>query len=217
MGFPNIDLILRDLFLEQFEAAKADPYTVINDLFEDRNDIDRAEIIEFLLKRTFTKDVKDRGERKRVFILPHFPAVDLPFPQIGIYAGESDGTDRAIGDCSSEPVPVYDGDTLIAWDEVKGFWEVASWNVDVIAATKDEVIWLTQLCRYFICQQLPALTAMGILEIDFSMPDLKIDKGTLQPMEFFVRGLRIRAKAANTWKKRYPVGNYQTGINTALA
>jgi hypothetical protein len=216
MGFPNVDLILRDLFLAQFAAAKLDPQTVVADLFEDRSAAEQAEIAAYLTARLFTGDVRDRGGNRRVFILPHFPAVDLPFPQIGIYSGEVDSNDRVLGDATGETEPVYDGETLIGWDETKGYWELSSWNIDVIAATKDETIWLSRLCQYFICQQLLDLHQQGIIEVGIALTDLRMDKGTLQPMQAFVRGVKVHCRVANTWKKRLPVGTYQTGNNLAL-
>jgi len=217
MGFPNVDLILRDLFLADFQATKTTPEFAVADLFDDRSEEEQAEIVEYLISRRFTGSVQDRGDDRRVFILPHFPVSDLPFPQIGIYSGEVDGLDRLLGDYSgeSEAVKNEDGE-VIGWAQIKGYWEVSSWNIDVVTATKDEAIWLARLCQYFICQSFQPLTEKGILEIDVMMTDLRPEKSTLQPLQYFVRGLKVRAKVANTWKKRLPVSYYETGVNLAL-
>jgi len=217
MGFPNVDLILRDLFLTEFQAVKSDPGFAIADLFEDRGEAEQAEITEYIINRRFTGDVQDRGDERRVFILPHFPTSDLPFPQIGIYSGEVDGLDRVLGDYTGESEEVKNEDgTTIGWAQIKGYWEVSAWNVDVVTSTKDEAVWLSRLCQYFICQNFPEMTVKGILEVDVTMTDMRIEKSTLQPLQYFARGLKVRAKVANTWKKRLPASYYQTGVNLAL-
>ena len=217
MGFPNVDLILKDLFLAEFAAVKAAPDFAVEDLFEDRSAGEQAEIKTLISAKTYTDNTRDRGDGKRVFIIPHFPAADLPFPQIGIYSGTVDENDHLLGDYTEPAQAVLDGQgQTIAWDIVKGYWESSAWNVDVVAATKDEAIWFARFCQYFICQNLADLHQKGIVEVGISMTDLRLDKGTMQPMEYFVRGLKIHCRIANTWKSRQPVSYYETGINTAL-
>jgi len=219
MGFPNVDLILKDLFLREFLAAQMDPQEIISDLFEDRSSEEQLQIGTYLRGKVFVGSNRDRSEDgKRVFILPHFPSAELPFPQIGIYHGESPSTDRFLGDIVGEATAVYadDGETLTGWKQPYGYYEQASFNIDVITATKDEAIWLSRFCQYFICQNIGEIGAKGILEVNISLADIRLEKGALQPLEAFVRGVRITAKLENTWNKTLPVGVYATGDNTAL-
>jgi hypothetical protein len=216
MGFPNVDLILRDLFLAEFAKAKSDPTAVVADLFEDRTAGQQSEIEQFLNSRIFTGDIRNRDTDKRVFILPHFPAADLPFPQIGIYSGDVESNDRSLGDYQGEPEATeINGQTV--WSQLFGYWEMSAWNIDVIAATKEETIWLARFCQYFVCQNFTELGAQGIVEIGISMADLRMEKGSLQPTQAFIRGIKIHAKVANTWSKRLEgSGTYATGDNLSL-
>jgi len=220
MGFPNVDLQLVKIFLAGFAAAKADP-TVIDDLFEDLDDTDRAAIKQYLASLTVTDDVRQRKEHHRyLYLLPHFPLSGYPFPQIGVSLGTEDSAERFISDYTGDPVPVTDQQgTLIGYDQEKGYLGQGHWNIDVVSATKPESIWLSRFCQLFICESQDYLTGLGIQEVSVALGDIKLEaQQTMQPSEIFNRGVRVSAKVANTWKKRLPInGDYQTGINQALA
>ncbi|KAA0888763.1 hypothetical protein [Oryzomonas rubra] len=214
MGFPNIDKMLQKLFVQKVQEAQADPQTLIDDLFDDLDSAEQAEISQYLLRKEFTKDVRDRGSK--VFVTLSFIMTDVPFPQIGITLGQ-ENTDRWIGDAIGESVAVTDttGKT-IAWDVVKGYYAKSSWNVTIAAATKDEVIWLSRLCQHSIMSSMDDLAGAGVAELDVAMADLQL-QADQQPMTVFSRQLRITATTENTWKKRIPASYYATGNNTALA
>jgi hypothetical protein len=219
MGFPNVDLILKDLFLREFLAAQLNPQEIVSDLFEDRSNEEQMQIGTYLRSKSFVGSNRDRSEDgKRVFILPHFPSAELPFPQIGISHGESPSTERFLGDIVGESEPVYasDDETITGWKQPFGYYEQANFNIDVISATKEETIWLSRFCQYFICQNIGEIGAKGILEVNISLADIRLEKGAMQPMEAFVRGVRISAKLENTWTKTLLNGVYATGNNTAL-
>lgn len=218
MGFPNVDLLLKDIFLREFQAAKLNPDLVVGDIFEDRPESEQVEIGDYVRAREFVSSARERGDAKRVFILPHFPSAEIPFPQIGIYHGETSGTDRFLGDIVGDADPVFDQyQNLTGWRQKYGYYEMANWNIDVVASTKEEAIWLSRFCQYFICQSFDDLARIGVLEVSLSLSDLRIDKGAMQPMEAFVRGVRVTAKTENTWIKMLPANiEFRTGNNTAL-
>lgn len=216
MGFPNVDLILRDLFVASFEEAKTRPEEVVADLFSDRSEAEQMDIVAYLVGRQYVGSVKDRDTGKRVYILPHFPSSELPFPQVGISHGDVDSTDRFVGDYTGTAVPIPATGTPTHWLIEYGYYERSSWNIDVVAATKEEAIWLSRFCQYFVCQSLLDLGQKGIHEVDITPTDIRIEEGTMQPISAFVRRVRVIAKTANTWRKRIDAYTYETGINTAL-
>lgn len=221
MGFPNVDKFLVRRFMEGFRAVQADPATVIDDLFEDLDELERADIGLYVSQRVVTDDIKERGDGlKHLYILPSFPLADEPFPQIGISLGNEADTERFIGnDIGEPPVEVKDAaGTIIAYDIHKGYWASGSWNVDVVTATKDEAVWLSRFCQLFVCQAFDDLDKMGVHEVGVVLQDIKLNPDSaMQPNNIMVRGLRITAgKVANTWKIRVPASYYQTGINKAL-
>lgn len=214
MGFPNVDKTLQKLFLAQFAATQADPAFTINDLFEDLDESERAEIGHYLLRKQFTSDVRDRGSN--VYVTLSFVQTDIPFPQICITLGKGN-TDQWMGGAVGESVAVKDetGKT-IAWDVTKGFYAKPAWDVTIAAATKDEVIWLSRLCQLFIMSNMDTLAASGVIEVDVTEADLQPQQEQ-QPMTIFARQLKISTTTENTWKKRIPASYYATGINTALS
>lgn len=218
MGFPNTDLFLCKKFEEQFAATQADPDFTVDDLFEDLDEGERLEITEYLQGLTFTQNLRERGEEQRyVYILPHFPMVDMPFPQIGISLGQESAAERFLGDYTGEAIPVEDEDgKVIAFDIPKGYYAAANWNIDIICPTKDEAVWLSRFCQLFVCRLLEELDAMGVVEVSIALADVTIPQEHL-PHVLFNRRVTISAKAANTWKKRVPATYYDTGINKALS
>ena len=139
----------------------------------------------------------------------------MMFPQITVNLGE-DNSDRYMGDSTGESIPVLDGDdNLIAHDIVKGYYGKSHWLINIIAATKDETIWLSRCCQYFICLGMLELAQKGMNEIDIAMADLRPDQQQL-PMEVFNRAIKITGVTEKTWKVRVPVYDYTTGTNLAL-
>ena len=219
MGFPNVDVFLVKTFLSSLRSLQTSPAGTIADLFEDLDADDRASIIQYVKSLTITGDVRERDERnKYLYVLPHFPLLGYPFPQIGISLGQEDTANKFIGDYTGEPVAVIDSNgATIGYDQEKGYLASGTWNIDVVCATKPESIWLSRMCQLFICQRLEELTALGVMEVNIALADLKLEaQQTMQPGEIFNRGIRVTARVANTWKKRLPPPNaYAVGKNTA--
>lgn len=218
MGFPNVDKYLVDIFYNGFVGVQASPTAVLSDLFEDLTDADRAEIATYLAETVFTTDTRQREDGQRyIYILPHFPLGSLPFPQIGVSLGNEAQAEKFIGDYTGEATAVKTGDVQTAWNIEKGYFAQAAYNVDVVCPTKDEAIWLSRFCQYFICLALQDLAAKGVLEVAIALKDLRLDEAsTMSPSEPFNRGLQVTAKVANTWLKQVPLQTYQAGENTAL-
>lgn len=217
MGFPNVDIFLCKKFEQCFLAVQADPTYTIDDLFEDLDDDERAEITTYLQSIVFTKNLRERDDNQRyVYIVPHFPMIDMPFPQIGISLGTETTSEKFIGDYTGDPTPVMDTNgKTIAWDQSKGYYANANWNIDVVCATKDEAVWLSRFCQLFVCQQLEALDAIGVVEVAIATADMKVEQEHF-PHIVFNRRVMVTGKAANTWKKRISAYEYQTGMNLAL-
>ena len=219
MGFPNVDMFLVKAFISGFQKLQSDPEFAINDLFEDLEQDDRAQIITYLNRLNVTKDLRDRDEKKKyLYIFPDFPLLGCPIPQIAISLGQEDTAEKFLGDAIGDnPEPIMKGATQIGWTIEKGYLAAASWNVDVVCATKEEAIWLSRCCQRFICEALNDLAGIGVIEVNITLADMRMEAQQLmQPGEMFNRTLRVTAKVCNTWKKLLPVSFYAEGINTAL-
>jgi len=220
MGFPNVDIFLCKIFAEKFPAVQDDPEFTIDDLFEDLTALERTEITTYLQDIVFTRNLRERhggdDEQRRVYIVPNFPMLDLPFPQIGVSLGSENTADKFLGDCTGDAVAVTDDNgNTIAWDIPKGYYATANWNIDVVCPTKDEAIWIARLCQLFICQSLDDLDAIGVVEVTVSTADIKLEPEHF-PHIVFNRRVMVSAKAANTWKKRVAEADYRAGDNLAL-
>lgn len=214
MGFPNVDKILVQLFKDSFAALKADPAFIINDTFEDLSIAEQDAILQYVTRKTFTDDMRDRSD-SAVYLLTGFPMLEMPLPQISITLGQED-TDRYMGDQVGTSTPVTDaGGNVIAWDILKGFYARSSWNVAVVAATKDETIWMSRLCERIIFDNMRELETMGVAEVLLTMTDLQLDPSH-QPMSVFNRTTRVNATTLNSYTKRIPASAYSTGLNTSL-
>lgn len=216
MGFPNVDLQLVAIFTNSFIAAQAAPAQVIADTFGDLDPTVQTQIAAYLTRKSFINDVREHGG-SFVYIIPSFPLSDVPFPQIAISLGQGD-SDRFIGDETGNSTPVLDGNgATIAWNVEKGYYEKSNWNIHIVCATKDEVIWLSRLCQRFICESFDALCTAGIMEVNIFIQDLRADENTMQPSTVFSRGIRMSATVANTWNIQIPLmADYEVGNNTAL-
>ena len=216
MGFPNVDTYLCKRFSEHFAETQNDPAGTIDDLFEDMDDAERMEVSEYLQATKFTRDTRDREKGRRVYIVPHFPMTDIPFPQIGISLGTESVSDKFIGDYTGESAPVEDCQSnVVAFDVPHGYYASASWNIDVLCPTKDETVWISRFCQLFVCRMLEDLDAMGVQEVTVSLADINIQSEQF-PHTVFFRRITISGKTANTWKKRIPNQAYKTGTNKAL-
>jgi hypothetical protein len=218
MGFPNVDKKLVKIFLQGFADAQA-LGLAIPDAFEDLDPEEQSDIALYLSRRTVTDDIRERAADERfLYIVPHFPLAGYPFPQVGISVGQESPGEKFLGDYTGETVEVTDdGGDVIGWDTVKGYLAAATYNIDVVCNTKDEVIWLSRLCQYFICQSLGDLTEAGIMQVDITLTDPRIDpQAATQPADIFTRTVTVSAQVANTWKVRKNAYTYATGVNKAL-
>jgi hypothetical protein len=220
MGFPNIDKFLVKRFLEEFALIQTDPQEVVDDIFEEMDPEERKEVCTYLVNTNFTRSLEDRPENQRsCYVIPHWPVAEVPFPQIGISLGEEAQADKFLGDYTGQSTPVVSKQTgeTIAWKIPKGYLSMDSWMIDVVCGTKDEAIWLTNLCKYFILKALPDLSELGLMEAALGINDVKLDQNSMtQPITYFVRTIRLSGKKANTWSKKVPAQYYQEGVNLAV-
>jgi hypothetical protein len=221
MGFPNVDIFLVNRIVARFQAIQPDPTEVVADLFEDLDDQTKAEISLYITRLRVTKDLKERGEESQryLYVLPHFPLADHPFPQVGISLGTEDTAEKFIGDYTGEAVEVKDKTGVtIGWDVVKGYFASAAWDIDVVCATKDEAIWISRFVQLFTLEALDDLDIVGVKQVSVALKDMRlVSDSVMQPNTVFNRGVKVTAgMVANTWKKRVPVQTYGTGTNTGL-
>jgi hypothetical protein len=214
MGFPNVDKYLVKLFFEKFAAAKTDGGFAINDTFDDLDAGEITEITAYINRKTFTGDLRKRDDGQ-VYILPHFPLLDMPLPQIGISLGQENTADKFLNDLLGESKPYPATGTQTHWDIPKGYVASAIYRVDVVTATIDEAIWLARLVQRFICEAQDSLAGIGAYEIDITVADLKPEQEHL-PQTVFNRAVQISCKVQNSWTKRVPIGDYATGTNVQL-
>jgi hypothetical protein len=214
MGFPNVDKYLVKLFFGKFAAAKADGGFAINDTFDDLDAGEIAEITAYISRKIFTSDLRKRDDGQ-VYILPHFPLLDMPLPQIGISLGQESTADRFLDDVAGDSTPYPASGTQTHWDIPKVYFGAATYRIDVVTATKDEAIWLARLTQRFICEEQDDMAGIGIFEIDITLADLKLEQEHL-PLTVFNRAVQINCKVQNSWTKRVPISNYVTGANIQL-
>ena len=215
MGFPNVDIFLVDKLLAKFNAVKADPEFTINDLFDDFDSGRRAEVTTYIANKTFVTDLRKRGSNE-VFILPHFPLIDQPFPQIAISLGQENTAEKFLDDLVGESEPAYDSHGVqIGWDIPKGYLGAASYRIDVVCATKEEAVWLSRFIQRFICELQDDLDGIGAKEIDVSLADMKLEPEHM-PQTVFNRTVMIHCKVENLWKKRIPLSTYQLCDNSGV-
>lgn len=214
MGFPNVDKYLVKLFSEKFIAATIDGGFTINDTFDDLDAGEIAEITAYINRKVFTTDLRKRDDGM-VYILPQFPRLDMPLPQIGISLGQESTADKFLDDLQGESTPYPAIGTQTHWDIPKVYFGAATYRIDVVTATKDEAIWMARLIQRFICEAQDAMAGIGIFEVDITLADLKLEQEHY-PSEVFNRAVQINCKVQNSWIKRVPIGNYATGINTGV-
>lgn len=211
MGFPNIDKLLVKIFAAGFTSLQQDA-TPVSEIFEDLDDSEQNEIITYVRKKQISTDIRDH-EGSQLYILPNFPLLAAPLPQIGVTLG-SEQSDRSIGDWTGEATPVKDaGNNVIAWKAPKGCLANSTWNINIVAATKDEVAWLTRICQACIYDALDTLDAAGVLEAVINVADVKIEQEQI-PMAVFARMITVTGRVAHTWSKLIPNTVYTTGNNT---
>lgn len=212
MGFPNVDKQLVRILTAGFNAAKADPTFLIEDLFEDLDVAEQAQIAAYLTRKTFVNDVREH-KGSNVYVIASFPLLEVPFPQIAISLGAGD-SDRFMNDLTGQSKPITDGTgAVVAYAIEKGYYEKSNWDIHTVCATKDEAIWLSRLVQRFICEAFDDLARAGISEVNILIQDLRADENTLQPSTVFNRAIRLSATVANTWNERIPNGTYAEGTN----
>ena len=219
MGFPNVDKFLQRLVLAKLESLQDMPEETVADLFECLDAEEQAEICLYLTRLHPTKDIRYRDERKKVlYVLPHFPLAGHPFPQIGISVGTEGTADKILGSNTGNTRERRDAQgNLVGWKVEKGCLAHGGWQLDVIAHTKDETVWLSRICQLAITEALDELTALGVWDVSIEVGDVRPDEqATMQPAEIFVRTVRVSATVANTWYKDVPLSTYETGNNTAI-
>ena len=212
MGFPNVDKQLVRILTAGFNAAKADPTFIIEDLFEDLDVAERAQITAYVTRKAYVNDVREH-KGSNVYIIASFPLLDVAFPQIAISLGAGD-SDRFMGDLTGQSKPITDGTgAVVAYAIEKGYYEKSNWDIHTVCATKDEAIWLSRLVQRFICEAFDDLARAGISEVNIFIQDIRADESTLQPSTVFNRAIRLSATVANTWNERIPNGTYAEGTN----
>jgi hypothetical protein len=214
MGFPNVDLLLVDIVEAGFLSTQINPDRNIADVFSDLPVISRQKIVDYIISRRFVTDIT-RREDNTIYIMPNFVMTGLPFPQIGISLGTDTATEQFLGNETGNTsiVTMANGNDEIATEYA--YYSTASWQIDIVAATKPEVVWLSRLCQLFILLQTYSLDEMGVSELTISLNDLKLEPEHY-PSIVFARSISIHAKVYNSWLDYQPAITYQTGINTAV-
>ena len=124
--------------------------------------------------------------------------------------------DRYLGDISDDAEPVTDATgAVVAWDVIKGYFAPGNWKINIVCATKDEAIWLTRCCQYFICLDLMELERKGLIEASISVMDMQPSPGQA-PMNVCCRAINLTGKVTNSWKVRILAESFALGINAAL-
>lgn len=217
MAFINLELYLRDLFAAALEEARNDD-RVIADLFSDRPEDERFAAQQYVASRRVLTDMYEelgKGERG-IYVTPSFPIGNLPFPQIGIYMGTEDSADHMVGqDTGAAPVPVVQNEVTVAWDIEKGYFAGINYRADIIANSKDEVIWLSRICQRALAKNILALEAKGVIEVRISAGDTKPEQEHF-PTLIFSRAVIVTGKALHTWTVRTPAYGYELGNNTEV-
>ena len=214
MSFPNIDKFLVRKFQERVTEAKLDLGFLVEDTFGDMSQAERTEIGIYLARKEFTTDLR-RREDNQVFIMPNYPLLDMPFPQIGVSLGQESPADRFMGDIVGESKPIMTNNVQTGWAIPKGYIGSCLYRTDIVCATKDETIWLSRLVQRFIFEEQENLQEIGAMEIDVTVADTRPDQMQL-PMTVFSRAVQINCKVENTWTVNIPLKTVEIGNNTAL-
>ena len=214
MGFPNVDIFLTGKLIERFNEVKTDPSFIVPDLFDDLQQAEQDEISEYIQRKGFTDDLRERTDSE-VFIFPSYPMFHIPLPQIGISLGNEDTAEKFFDDVVGDATPYPATGEQTHWDIPKGYWASANYQADIVCSTKDEVIWLSRFVQRFIMEELDTLDQIGVKNVMVSLQDT-MTKTEAQPSTAFSRVVRIKCEVANTWTKRIPVSYYQSGNNTAI-
>lgn len=217
MSFPDIDLYLVDTFLELLRDTQGELHRVIDEVFAERPAAEREMVRRYLASMNITDDVKDHRDRC-LYVLPSLPLVNLPFPQIGVSVGSEGDSDWGLGDYTgAEAIEVKDGQgNLTGYDIEQGVFVSGSWQINIIAPGKLEVVWLSRLCQLAVRRKTSELAGqMSMSEITLSSADIEID-----PQQFpdivFGRRVTLTGKLPHTWTERIGAATYETGVNTAI-
>lgn len=218
MGFPNIDLWLVNQFVTQFQSAPLDLAVMIDDTFPDLDGETRARVLHWLSERAIVTDVRESQEGKTLTILPGFPVVDVPFPQITVVTAGEVGNDIPLGFGEGEAAAVYDDDdpeTVVGWDRPKGYWSVNTYQIQVLCGHWWELVWLTRLCQRFILGMERVLSTQGVHIEAITVADLQLSREQF-PTLAYARGISLTCRAFQKMTERLPASYYETGMNKAL-
>ena len=223
MGYPSLKLYLLDLLMTTLATIKDDPTTVIAEIFEDPSWTKkrRAEIVSYLNGLTISDDLLEREPGTNyLYIIPHFPRMDVAFPQIAITTGNESSSDWGLGNVTGEFTEVFDDAMeLVAYDSERGYFASGQWQADIVCKNPIEAEYLSVLCRHVVLKNLDALDAMGVKEVNVSLADLVLSSEMQQvaTVDVFARRLTVSAgKVAHTWNERVGIETFQTGDNSAL-
>jgi len=214
MGFPSLNFYLKKMFVRELELIQSKPATIVSQVFTDGwDDKERERIVSYLNELNVTDDRTDVG-KKYLYILPHYPLLDMAFPQIGISTGNEITAERGLGDETGEEVEIRDGsNNLIARDIERGYFCRGQYIITLLG-NYEEIIWLATLCKYIVSLRQDELDGIGFKNVDISVADLKPNP-ELTPHVLFGREVTLSGLLVNTWYKRNSVSTtYGTGGNT---
>jgi hypothetical protein len=213
--FINLDLYFRDLFASFLNQIKTDDW-IIDDLFKDRPDAERHAIKKYLMSRRIVTDIQEQ-EESPIYVIPSFVLNGLPFPQIAIHLGGENSQDHFVGmETGGDPIPVMKNNEVVAWDQERGYYAAVNYRADIIANSKDEVIWLSRICQRAIAGKILELDEMGVIEPHIGTADTELEQ-KFYPAIVFSRAVVFSGKSLHTWMERAPVQEpYEIGDNTVV-
>lgn len=214
MGFPNVDIFLASKLIERFNEAKTDPGFIVADLFDDLTTDEQTEVTQYIQRKRYTDDLRDRTDSE-LFIFPSYPMLHVPLPQIGISLGNENATEMFFRDTVGDAQPYPDEATQTHWAIPKAYLANATYQIDVVCSTKDEVIWLSRFVQRFITEEKDALADIGVNEVSISLQDTML-KSEHQPSTALARTVSVSCTVTNSWTTLIPVQQYAAGNNTAV-
>lgn len=217
MGIPNIDLYLISLLQAFFGLVKGPGAYVLDDLFAGHaaEEIDSIKL--YLATHEVTADIRKQREGQRyLYLLDSYPLADIPFPQVCVTVGDENSVEHFLGDESGTRESIEDGaGNVIAFDDEQVVMSSGTWAIDIMASTKRELVWLSRISQLAILSNLAQLHDVGLMEIDCSVADMRLDPQHF-PQTGLARRLTIRGKVRQTWNIRLEAHIYKPGANMAL-
>ena len=218
MAFNDVDLYLSDKLMETINELRGDDIYVLEDAFSGRPERELAALREYLGKLVLTDDVDHRkkdGEHV-LYVLLSFPLADLPAPQICITLPTEQANDFPLGAGVQDTEEATDGDGNVTGYVIrKGYFAQGQWNVDILAASKLEAIWLARMVQLTILRCLDDMDLNGVKNVSFNTVDLEIAQQQL-PQLMFARRIQISGVVIQEWIEHQSNGIYAEGVNLAL-